>query len=303
MARKKTHKEFIEEVKIIHPDLKILDEYIGRDNKILVQDKLGIKYLTKPDYLILGKHPCISSALDVENAFKIKSENVHGIGVYDYSLVEYKGNKTKVKIICQKHGEFMQSPNSHMRHRGCPKCGTINSNKKITLNNKEFIRRSKKTHGDKYDYSLVYYKDSKTKVKIICSKHGEFNQVPYYHVYGNGCPNCSKSKGQLEVERILNEYNINYETEKTFKGCKFKRLLRFDTYLPELNFLIEYDGLQHFEPVFGGEKEFLGTQKRDKIKNEFCKKESIPLLRIPYTQFNEIENLISNFIKQKMAGI
>jgi len=58
-------------------------------------------------------------------------------------------------------------------------------NKPLTQD--EFLKRCKKIHGDKYDYSLVDYKKSHIKIKIICKKHGIFEQLPYQHTNGHGC--------------------------------------------------------------------------------------------------------------------
>ena len=108
---------------------------------------------------------------------------------YDYSKVEYKGWNQKVCIICPIHGEFWQNPTSHIakqQKRGCPKCGK--SNAKTT---EQFIREAKQIHGDKYDYSKVKYVNNITKVCIICPEHGEFLQIPYMHLRGNGCIKCN----------------------------------------------------------------------------------------------------------------
>jgi hypothetical protein len=101
------------------------------------------------------------------NAFIDAARYVHG-ELYDYSQVDYKGNKQKVKILCHKHGIFQQKPNMHVsRANGCPSCSQAKP-----LSNGDFLARAHAAHGDKYDYSLVEYRGNKTKVKIICPKHG-----------------------------------------------------------------------------------------------------------------------------------
>lgn len=119
-------------------------------------------------------------------------------GRYDYSNVNYINARTKVKIICSEHGEFEQLPYNHKRGNGCPKCLYNKKNIKTILN--EF----KKTHGDKYNYSNVIYKSIDDKVKIICPEHGEFEQTPYYHRSGQGCPKCV-GKG-LSNENIIQDF-------------------------------------------------------------------------------------------------
>ena len=88
-------------------------------------------------------------------------------GKYNYSKTIYKNKRTNVIITCPIHGDFEQNPEVHLRGSGCPKCGkSISSNKRLKPK-ETIIEEFKKTHGDKYDYSLVDYKGTDTKVKII----------------------------------------------------------------------------------------------------------------------------------------
>jgi hypothetical protein len=129
------------------------------------------------------------------------AKSIHGDG-YDYSLVEYKNNKTKVKIICHEHGIFEQKPIHHLRGHGCHECG----DKRLTT--KQFIEKAKSIHKDKYDYSLVEYKNNKTKVRIICPEHGAFEQRPNDHLRGRGCSKCGG-----RYEKPYKKLNIpTYET-------------------------------------------------------------------------------------------
>ena len=117
------------------------------------------------------------------NIFIEKSKNVHN-NKYDYSLVDYKHPKLKIKIICLKHGMFEIKPYHHLNGSGCPKCAGKN---KTT---KEFIDEANEIHGNKYDYSLVEYKNAITKIKIICPIHGIFEQKPNNHLNNQSCPKC-----------------------------------------------------------------------------------------------------------------
>jgi hypothetical protein len=115
---------------------------------------------------------------------------------YDYSIVEYKTSYDMVNIICNEHGIFSQLATSHLRGHGCNKCGGT----KIS-NTEEFITKVTKVHGENvYDYTLVNYKNSKTKVKIICLKHGLFLQGASSHLAGCGCPCCSNSRGYSRAQ-------------------------------------------------------------------------------------------------------
>ena len=110
---------------------------------------------------------------------------------YDYSKVVFETKSTKVSIICPKHGEFKQSPDSHLKGLGCFKCGREVSGKKQSDTTEDFIKKAITVHGDEYDYSKVDYINQTSKVVIICKKHGEFYQQPNNHLSGkNGCPKC-----------------------------------------------------------------------------------------------------------------
>lgn len=106
------------------------------------------------------------------------------------------------------------------------------------------------------------------------------------HTTSCGCR--IQSFGESYIESLLIDFSIDFKPQYTFDDCKDIYVLRFDfgvLYNDKLIGLIEYDGKQHFEPIdfFGGVDGFIKTQKRDDIKNTYCKSHNIPLLRIPYT--------------------
>ena len=145
--------------------------------------------------------------ISTEN-FIEKAKNIHG-NKYDYSKVEYKNANTKVCIICPEHGEFWQTPNSHLNWRGCPKCGNLKKGQNKKLTAKEFIEKAKEIHGDRYDYSKVNYVNSKTPVCIICPEHGEFYMKPTYHIFNKcDCQKCGEikriNKRSLTTEEFIN---------------------------------------------------------------------------------------------------
>ena len=118
------------------------------------------------------------------------AKKVHG-NKYDYSKVKYVNSKEKVCIICPVHGEFWQMPNKHLSGYGCKLCGYEKVAKENTTSKEEFIKKSIKKWGNKYDYSKVEYANNSTKVCIICPEHGEFWQTPGNHLYFEGCPYCA----------------------------------------------------------------------------------------------------------------
>lgn len=216
-----------------------------------------------------------------------KSKSIHG-NKYDYSKVEYINQKTKVLIICPYHGEFEQLPTNHYNKGcGCPECRRVDLHNRTSWSVDDFIEKSKKVHGDRYNYSKVEYYNSSTKVCIVCPEHGEFWQTPNNHYnQKKGCPSCISSKGENKIRKILTDKNISFIEQHRFKDCRNKLPLPFDFYLPELNTCVEYDGEQHFEALemWGGIKRLNYTKTNDKIKNKYCKKNNIRLIRIRYDE-------------------
>ena len=128
---------------------------------------------------------------------------------YDYSLVKYVNNKTKIKIICSIHGEFEQTPDKHLNSKsGCKKCMNC-SIKKNDNNRNTLIDRLRQKHNNFYDYSLVNYINSKTKIKIICPEHGEFEQIANNHLSGYGCPTCGGTKKFSDADFIKKSIEIH----------------------------------------------------------------------------------------------
>lgn len=123
---------------------------------------------------------------DSAEGFIAKAKSVHG-DRYTYSNVSYINNHTKVYISCVQHGDFLQTPNSHLNGSGCKECSKVASRGSTS----DFIQKSKKIHGDVYDYSRVAYSTNKIKVEIVCPVHGSFYQQPCGHLRGNGCPQCT----------------------------------------------------------------------------------------------------------------
>jgi very-short-patch-repair endonuclease len=146
------------------------------------------------------------------NEFIKKAKKIHG-NKYDYSLVNYNGYYEKVKIKCDKicHVIFEQTPKKHLYGTGCPIC------KRKSMSTQEFIKKAKKIHGNKYNYSLVKYKNTKTKIKINCKKHNSFEQLPNLHLT-YGCIKCKYEKHFIENAKEIHNNKYNYSLVKYEHG-------------------------------------------------------------------------------------
>lgn len=154
------------------------------------------------------------------------------------------------------------------------------------LTNEIFINRSKLTHtNNMYDYSLVEYNSSTTKVKIICKKHGIFEQVASIHMNGSNCPKCFNVKTSIPEQFIF--FYLNKLPLKIYNQYKILNYI-VDIYIPELNLIIEYDG------VYYHKKKYI----KDLEKNNRIKDENINLIRIREFGLQYIDNCYNILLKR-----
>lgn len=223
---------------------------------------------------------------------RIDKANLIHNNKYDYSNIkEYTNVFQKVPIICKVHGIFYQSLKDHLKGCGCKQCRCITT--------EQFISKAILIHGDRFDYSKTIVDAYRDKVIIICKEHGEFQQRVGSHLEGYGCMKCNKSHGEIMVSNILKEIDIDFKEQHSFKDCRYKHPLEFDFFIPSKNTLIEYDGKQHF--VYNPNdlycRNYPLIKKRDEIKNDYCLKNNISLIRLPYTL---TENQIREILEKEL---
>lgn len=143
------------------------------------------------------------------------SIKVHG-NLYDYTKVNYIGNKKKVDIICKIHGIFKQTPSNHLSGHMCIFCAGLN--KKTTY---EFIKEANEIHSTLYDYSKVEYISNKHDVEIICNKHGIFKQNPITHLNGSICPQCNNDIRRKSNHYFINESKVIHHNRYDYSKCNY----------------------------------------------------------------------------------
>lgn len=125
----------------------------------------------------------------------------------DYSKSIYKNNRTKIEIICSKHGTFMQSPRIHQTYPWCPEC---KEDDRKNIYNKEIIDKCKEVHNNEYEYpdnQEIY--SCNDKIRVICPKHGEFEQKVLNHLYSkNKCMKCKTEKSRVGRDEFIQRSNI-----------------------------------------------------------------------------------------------
>lgn len=281
--------EFIEKSKIIHGDKYdySLVDYKGTNYKIEIICKDHGVFKQTPFHHLKGQGcvECYHTKL-TPKSFIERSYIKHG-NKYDYSKVEETLSQSSVTIICPIHGEFIQNPYNHLQGQNCKICADTVSN------TQEFIEKCKLIHSDKYDYSKVDYINNYTNVIIICKKHGEFSQIPSSHLSDCGCPKCGNNYSKVEnkIGKWLENKNIKNISQYKFNNCVYKKKLPFDFYLPDYNICIEFDGFQHYTPIYGL-KAFNTLIITDKIKTQFCFDNGIKLIRIPYWESGHIFQIL-----------
>ena len=130
-----------------------------------------------------------------------------------YEKVEYKAMKVPITLVCHEkdangieHGEFSMRPdNIFSGKQGCPKCYDDRRSRLQRKPVKVFIEEAKRVHGDLYEYHKVEYKNTNTKVCIVCKIHGDFWQTPSNHLKGKGCPYCSGNAKKWNKETCEQE--------------------------------------------------------------------------------------------------
>lgn len=222
------------------------------------------------------------------------ARDVHG-DMYDYSLVDYQGVLEPVAIGCPVHGVFWMRPARHLEGRGCKQCKFQEFSDERRLTFWQFIEAVAEQHGvDRYDYFLEGHVNQRSTLRIKCPEHGVFYQTASSHLRGHGCPSCQHSAGEKRVHDALTALGIAFETQKRFFDCRHKRSLPFDFFVPSHRLLIEFDGKQHFESSdrWGGESQLELVKKRDQIKTDFANHYGLSLLRIPFWDISNVEDIV-----------
>lgn len=199
---KKTQQRYITEVIEIHKGLYTYKNlvYVGSSPG----QKLIVTCSTHGDFEInaachrrgKGCQKCAytARAQTHKHTFKDFLEIAEPRNGHQYVYIEpstYFGENTIISAICTKHGLFSTTAVQHKMGRGCGKCGSEAGWAKMFDTQEEFIAKSIARHGDRYDYSLVKYKNDKEDVEIICKEHKSFWQTPQNHKAGRGCPACA----------------------------------------------------------------------------------------------------------------
>lgn len=301
-----SNEEFLQKLEKINPDIEPLDKYTKNNVKIRLKcKKCGYVWTTTPNKLLSSKTGCSKCAGQVKMKTEDLREKLKEWNPNIVLLGEFGGVDVKTQVKCKICGNVWESTPSHLKERrGCPICARKYLTSLYVKSKEKFIEEMKKI--DPTIEIIGEYVNNRTKIKCRCKDCGnEWEATPSNLLKYRGCPACSASKGEKFIAYYLKENNIAFIPQKRFDDCKDKRALSFDFYLPSFNICIEFDGQQHFSPdIYFGESEekakedFERLKRRDNIKNNYCAKNNITLIRIPYWEVNNISVLLDKIFNK-----
>lgn len=290
--KRKTNKVFVAEVRaLVGDEYTFLEEYKTNKDKIRVKhNKCGNEYSVTPHaFLNTGRRCGLCFGNNKKSNHEFKSEVSRLVGNEYEFLEDYKNSKTRITVRHNTCGnEYLVRPGCFIGGKRCPKC--YGGKKKTDLEFKDEVRE---LVGEEYVF-LEEYKTSHTKIMVKHNACGnEYLVKPTNFLSGTRCPICSESAGEKAVAKYLTRKGIKFDAEFPIKYSENKYPLRIDFFAEGV--AIEYDGEQHFKPkkYWGGERALRETQRRDRIKNEYCAANGIPMIRIPYWDFDRIDEILT----------
>jgi len=297
MPKKSNIIEFKQKVKnLTNNEYEVIGDYKNHMTKIQLKHKTcNFEYSVTPNkFLDLGRR-CPKCFGNIKKTLSEVANEISNLTKNEYSLLstDYKDTNFPIEIkhnICGNSFKMRRTDFVKPNGNRCPYCAGL---KKKTL---DIVKNEiKNITNNEFEIISDSYKNNKTKLKIIhhsCNK--EFKNSYNLFLKYKSCPYCSikESKGEEKIKNFLILHKIQFKPQ--FRLSSFSKKYSFDFAVFNeigLKILIEYDGEMHYHPIFG-ESELKKQQKNDELKNVYCKENNIKLLRIPYWDFEKIENIL-----------
>lgn len=297
---KKTTEQYVIKLHNINPNIEVIGDYINAQTPICHKCKIdGYEWYATPTSTLSGNGcaMCAGNAKKTTDDYKNELANINP----NIIVIEaYISSLTPILHKCKIDGnEWKASPANILHGQECPECIKRMLSKKFSKSHEQYVKDVANINAD--IEVIGEYISSRAPILHRCKIDGCVWMVrPHNILSGKGCPHCKESQGEKQIRVWLNDRNIEYKYQYPFEDCKDKKMLPFDFYLPTLNLCIEYDGVQHFEPIdFAGRgdewalSQLKMTQLHDKIKTNYCQDNNIALLRIPY--FANIKEELEKF--------
>jgi predicted Zn-ribbon and HTH transcriptional regulator len=319
----KTHEEYVEEVSAIFGDeYEVLSEYISARKTVIHRHNVcGYEWKTLPSAIITKGSRCPKCALTIiaEANRKSHTEYVAEVNLLtgeEYSVIgDYEGS---VKPLLHRHNscgyEWSATPSNFKQGSRCPICAVTNRAYKLRKKPDDYIAEVKSLVGDGYTVIGEYT----TAVTHTLHRHNvcghEWLAQPYSFLRGHLCPRCSESKGERRVRDYIRFLGYEFLMEEKVPEVRGVGggFLRFDCVITDISgwaLVVEFDGIQHFEPRdMDGKglgyaiRQFNRQQEHDRRKDAWAAAQGIPLLRIRYDEFDEIETKINEALAHVIRG-
>ena len=307
---RKDEEQFIKEIyALVGDEYTLLSSYISTHEKVQMRhNPCRYEYVVSPAKFLTGRRcpRCgrISTHEKKTKTFEqVKQEIYDMVGDEFYIVGNYYGLKKKTIFFHKSCGrEYQLTPRSFYNGSRCTLCAMDAFVEKLSKSHDEFEKEIWSLVQEEYTL-MSSYVGSHEKVTFrhnLCGK--TFNMSPTKFLTGQRCPKCRESKGERRVEECLHKLGVDFEVQIRFEDCRNELPLPFDFGVYHNNSivgLIEYDGILHFEEK-GFVESFRRIQLTDEIKNRYCMEKKIPLFRIPYWEFQNIEKLIMDFLRDKI---
>lgn len=301
MARRKTNKEYREEVnKLTNGEFELVGEYKNKRTKVNIMHKNCGRVRNVFPQTFSKNSKCLYCDGGARLSHDGFVDKVNEIGESEYEVLSTYMKASERVTLKHKVCGHVWSPISYTFMQGsrCPRCAYENKGKRFSKGKTLFVEEMKLVHGDEYtllgDYKNLHHK--------TLFRHndcdGEWETKPIVILNGGGCIYCSGSKGERRIKRYFDKNKIAYKKEYWFDDCRNEKPLPFDFAVlnddGEVTHLVEYDGEQHFEPVdiWGGEVNLKNIKLRDEIKRQYCKENNMPLIEIPYWEYDNVEIIL-----------
>ena len=308
MAKKLSNEEFKKRLSDVYGKEYVnIQEYENKRTKIKFRhNKCNTEFEALPFDLIRGLKKCPKCMREKLRTINLKPREEFNKEFVEASngeyelLSEYEGSKNKITVKHNVCDYIFEVTPGNFINRGsrCPKCS--GNKKKTTI---EFSNEVLDISEGEYEVASDYLGNHKPIMLFHNECKSYYKTTPNKFLQGHRCTSCNESRGEAKIRNVLTKYKFNFSKQYRFSDCRGEKYpLPFDFAVFEcgkLAYLIEYDGEQHFKPInFNGINEaeslkvFNKCKHNDNIKDKYCKENNINLIRIPYFEFDNIENII-----------
>ena len=265
--------------------------------------KHNIVYYTTPQNVLRGRG-CVECGKEKLRDYHLMSTDEVQSRIWEKNphvilTEEYDGIMNNKKCFCTKHKKYFFKHLSTLYYcdSGCDECYKELMRDRFGIGQDGFQDILREVHPE-LDV-IGEYINNTTPIEIHCKKHDYYYKATPVSVLGriSCCPKSKSTYKEESVCQLLEKWGYRITRQKEFEDCIDKRKLRFDIYLDDYNVLIEYQGEQHYYPISYDDNQSLEeinnkynyTILHDEIKRNYCIKNNIPLVEIPYWEYDDLE--------------